>query len=98
MIEIRQTVVFVDWLDGLRDAVAVKRIKQRLARVQIGLFGDAKSVGDGVSELRVAHGPGYRVYFARRGDVVVILLCGGDKGSQKRDIARAKDINRQVED
>jgi putative addiction module killer protein len=98
MIEIRQTVVFVDWLDGLRDAVAVKRIKQRLARVQIGLFGDAKSVGDGVSELRVDHGPGYRVYFARRGDVVVILLCGGDKGSQKRDIARAKDINRQVED
>jgi putative addiction module killer protein len=90
--------VFADWLDGLRDAVAVKRIKQRLARVQIGLFGDAKSVGDGVSELRVDHGPGYRVYFARRGDVVVILLCGGDKGSQKRDIARAKDINKEVED
>ncbi len=98
MIEIRQTVVFADWLDGLRDAVAVKRIKQRLARVQIGLFGDAKSVGDGVSELRVDHGPGYRVYFTRRGDVVVILLCGGDKGSQKRDIARAKDINKEVED
>ncbi|MFA5988340.1 MAG: type II toxin-antitoxin system RelE/ParE family toxin [Sphingomonas sp.] len=98
MIEIRQTVVFADWLDGLRDAVAVKRIKQRLARVQIGLFGDAKSVGEGVSELRVDHGPGYRVYFARRGDVVVILLCGGDKGSQKRDIARAKDINKEVED
>jgi len=98
MIEIRQTVVFADWLDGLRDAVAVKRIKQRLARVQIGLFGDAKSVGDGVSELRVDHGPGYRVYFARRGDVVVILLCGGDKGSQKRDITRAKDINKEVED
>jgi len=98
MIEIRQTVVFAGWLDGLRDAVAVKRIKQRLARVQIGLFGDAKSVGDGVSELRVDHGPGYRVYFARRGDVVVILLCGGDKRSQKRDIARAKDINKEVED
>ncbi len=98
MIEIRQTVVFADWLDGLRDAIAVKRIKQRLARVQIGLFGDAKSVGDGVSELRVDHGPGYRVYFDRRGDVVVILLCGGDKGSQKRDIARAKDINKEVED
>jgi putative addiction module killer protein len=98
MIEIRQTVVFADWLDGLRDTVAVKRIKQRLVRVQIGLFGDAKSVGDGVSELRVDHGPGYRVYFARRGDVVVILLCGGDKGSQKRDIARAKDINKEVED
>lgn len=90
--------MFADWLDGLRDAIAVRRIKQRLARVQIGLFGDAKSVGDGVSELRVDHGPGYRVYFARRGDVVVILLCGGDKGSQKRDIARAKDIHKEVED
>ncbi len=76
----------------------MKRIKQRLARVQIGLFGDAKSVGEGVSELRVDHGAGYRVYFTRRGDVVVILLCGGDKGSQKRDIARAKEINRQVEE
>lgn len=97
MIEIRQTVVFADWLDGLRDAMAVKRIKQRLARVQIGLFGDAKSVGEGVSELRVDHGPGYRVYFSRRGDVVVILLCGGDKGSQRRDIVRAKDINKEVE-
>jgi putative addiction module killer protein len=97
VIEIRQTVVFADWLDGLRDAMAVKRIKQRLARVQIGLFGDAKSVGEGVSELRVDHGPGYRVYFSRRGDVVVILLCGGDKGSQRRDIVRAKDINKEVE-
>jgi putative addiction module killer protein len=98
MMEIRQTVVFAEWLDGLRDHIAVKRIKQRLARVQIGLFGDAKSVGEGISELRVDHGPGYRVYFSRRGDVVIILLCGGDKSSQKRDIVRAKDVNKEVED
>jgi putative addiction module killer protein len=92
MIEMRQTEVFASWLDGLADAMARKRIKQRLARVQIGLFGDCKSVGEGVAELRVDHGPGYRVYFTRRGEVVVILLCGGDKGSQSRDIERAKQM------
>ena len=90
MIDVRQTEQFADWLDNLRDGVAVKAIKRRIARVQIGLFGDIKSVGDGVFELRVDHGPGYRVYFARHGDVVVLLLCGGDKKSQQRDIMRAK--------
>ena len=86
------------WLASLRDDVAAKRIKQRIARVQIGLFGDAKSVGDGLSELRVDHGPGYRVYFIRRGDILVILLCGGDKGGQARDISRAKAMAEQLED
>ena len=90
MIDVRQTEQFADWLDNLRDGVAVKAIKRRIARVQIGLFGDTKSVGDGVFELRIDHGPGYRVYFARQGDVVVLLLCGGDKKSQQRDIMRAK--------
>ena len=90
MIDVRQTEHFADWLDNLRDGVAVKAIKRRIARVQIGLFGDTKSVGDGVFELRVDHGPGYRVYFARHGDIVVLLLCGGDKKSQQRDIMRAK--------
>ena len=90
MIDVRQTEHFADWLDNLRDGVAVKAIRRRIARVQIGLFGDTKSVGDGVFELRVDHGPGYRVYFARHGDVVVLLLCGGDKKSQQRDIMRAK--------
>lgn len=98
MIEVRQTEDFVHWLASLRDDAAAKRIKQRIARVQIGLFGDVKSVGEGVSELRIDHGPGYRVYFARRGDVLVILLCGGDKGSQARDIARAKAMAGQLED
>ena len=92
MIDVRQTEHFADWLNNLRDGVAVKAIKRRIARVQIGLFGDTKSVGDGVFELRVDHGPGYRVYFARHGDVVVLLLCGGDKKSQQRDIARAKTL------
>ena len=89
MIEVRQTEVFRDWLADLRDAIAAKAVKRRLVRLQAGLFGDAKSVGGGVHELRIDHGPGYRVYFARRGDMVVLLLCGGDKASQARDIARA---------
>ena len=92
MIEVRQTAVFRIWLSDLRDGVAVKAIKQRIVRIQAGLFGDAKSVGDGVFELRVDHGPGYRVYFARRGAVLVLLPCGGAKGGQARDIARAKEL------
>ena len=90
MIDVRQTANFCDWLDGLRDPIAVKAIKRRIVRLQAGLFGDAKPVGGGIAELRVDHGPGYRVYFVRCGAVVVILLCGGDKGSQQRDITRAR--------
>lgn len=90
VLQVRQTLVFADWLATLKDAGARKIIGRRLARVELGLFGDWKPVGDGVAELRFDHGPGYRVYFARRGDVVIVLLCGGDKGSQGRDIARAK--------
>ncbi|MFM9977025.1 MAG: type II toxin-antitoxin system RelE/ParE family toxin [Sphingomonadaceae bacterium] len=90
MIEVRQTEQFQDWLAKLRDHVAAKAIRRRIARVQIGLLGDAKAVGDGVHELRIDHGPGYRVYFARRGQVVVLLLSGGIKAGQDRDIARAK--------
>ena len=92
MIEVRQTAIFRTWLSDLRDAVAVKAIKQRIVRIQTGLFGDAKSVGEGVFELRVDHGPGYRVYFARRGATLVLLLCGGAKGSQAHDISRAKEL------
>lgn len=90
MIEVRQTQAFRRWLADLRDVVAVKAIKRRIVRVQAGLFGDAKSVGNGVFELRVDHGPGYRVYFGRRGQTLVLLLCGGDKDSQARDISRAR--------
>lgn len=98
MVEVLQTEEFAQWLDSLRDDVVAKRIKQRIARVQIGLFGDAKSIGDGLHELRVDHGPGYRVYLMRRGDILVILLCGGDKASQARDISQAKAMAEQLED
>ena len=97
MYEVRQTAVFRRWLEGLADRRAVERIAQRIVRLQAGLFGDAKPVGEGVSELRVDHGPGYRVYFFARERTLIILLCGGDKGSQARDIARAKRLARELE-
>jgi putative addiction module killer protein len=89
MIAVRQTAPFRDWLANLADRRAAERIAQRIVRLQGGLFGDAKSLGGGVSELRIDYGPGYRVYFARRGGVIVVLLCGGDKRSQARDIKTA---------
>ena len=82
---------FRDWLSALRDIQAVTRIEARLARLIAGNFGDAKPVGEGVMELRIDWGPGYRVYFARLGQVVVLLLCGGDKRTQDKDIKRAKE-------
>ena len=82
---------FTQWLRGLRDGATRNRIRQRIARIRLGNFGDARSVGDGVVELRIHFDPGYRVYFGRDGGEVVILLCGGDKGSQDRDIERAKE-------
>jgi putative addiction module killer protein len=94
--ELRQTAIFRSWLADLRDTQARLRIAARLRRAQFGNLGDVKSVGDGVQEMRVDHGPGYRLYFTRRGDVVVILLCGGDKSSQDRDIRRAKELSREV--
>jgi putative addiction module killer protein len=97
MIEIRQTEVFERWLDELNDEKAASRITQRIVRLRNGLFGDVKSVGGGVSELRVDYGPGYRVYFVRRGSVLVILLCGGDKRSQRADIARARAMAEELE-
>lgn len=90
MIEIRQTAVFTKWIAGLADRQARMAIAKRIDRLAFGHAGDARSIGDGVSELRIHLGPGYRVYFARRGDTIIILLCGGDKGSQGRDIARAR--------
>jgi putative addiction module killer protein len=92
MVEVISTPAVIAWLDALADPTARSRIVKRIARFELGLFGDAKSVGGGVSEMRVDYGPGYRVYFTRRGAEVVILLCGGDKGSQARDIARAQSM------
>lgn len=79
-----------DWLSGVRDKIAQARIRIRLRQVEAGTFGDCEPVGEGVSELRVHVGAGYRVYFGRHGQTVVVLLCGGDKRTQTNDIKRAK--------
>jgi putative addiction module killer protein len=98
MIEVRQTAIFREWLDDLADRRAAARIAQRIVRLQAGLLGDAKSVGDGLMELRVDAGPGYRVYFVQRGRVLIVLLCGGNKKTQSRDIERAKALAEELED
>ena len=82
---------FVEWLRALKDRQARTRIEARIARVAVGNFGDTEPVGEGVLELRIDWGPGYRVYFARLGQVMVLLLCGGDKRTQQKDIDRAKE-------
>ncbi len=103
MLELRHYVtadgrdVFGAWLARLRDANARARIEVRLGRLERGLFGDCKAVGEGVSELRVGWGPGYRVYFCRDGDAIVILLCGGDKRTQAEDIRHAIDYRKDYE-
>lgn len=90
MIQVRRTAEFNDWLAGLRDDRAKAKIVSRIGRLEAGNPGDVKPVGSGINEMRINHGPGYRVYFVQRGDVLVILLCGGDKGTQDRDIRAAK--------
>jgi putative addiction module killer protein len=96
MIEVRQTDVFTEWFAGLRDREARSRITVRIRRLSLGNPGDVRPVGSGVSEMRIDHGPGYRVYFVGRGDMVVVLLCGGDKRHQNRDIARALELAQEV--
>ena len=98
MFEVRQTAVFEAWIDGLKDIRAVARIEVRLRRLSLGHLGDAKSLGGGVSEMRIDYGPGYRLYFTRRGERIVILLCGGDKKRQSDDIARAKQLAKEADD
>ena len=98
MIEVRTTAIFTDWFESLKDRRAKARIQARIDRLEMGNFGDVAPVGEGVSEMRIFYGPGYRVYFVQRGWVVVILLSGGDKSTQRSDIVRAKEIARQLED
>jgi len=88
--EVRQTPLFADWIRSLKDKKAVKAIASRILRVQSGLFGDVRPVGDGVSELRIHLNPGYRVYFVQQGNVLVIVLWGGVKRTQLADIEEAK--------
>ena len=98
MLEVRQTEIFANWFKRLRDRRAKARIQARIDRLEMGNFGDVSPVGEGVSELRINYGPGYRVYFVQRGLVVVVLLCGGDKSSQNSDITKAKKLAKQLED
>lgn len=95
MIEVRQTAVFAAWIGRLHDPDAVGRIQVRIRRLSLGNPGDVKPVGEGVSELRIDYGPGYRVYFHKRGSVLVLLLCGGDKRTQAADIASAKALAKE---
>lgn len=98
MIQIQQTEAYGKWFSGLRDRVARARIDIRIRRLSLGNPGDAKPVGDGVSELRVDHGPGYRIYFIQRGEVVIVLLAGGDKSTQDKDIRNAKALAKDLKE
>jgi putative addiction module killer protein len=96
VLEVRRTDLFLSWFRGLRDRAAAQRIAVRIDRMELGNLGDVQPVGEGVSEARIHYGPGYRLYFVRRGDVVIVLLCGGDKSTQARDIERAKQLAKEL--
>ncbi|MGO4440421.1 type II toxin-antitoxin system RelE/ParE family toxin [Rhizobium sp. RAF56] len=95
MFKIYRTKHFIDWLSQLNDRRAAARIASRLLRVEAGNLGDVKPVGEAVSEIRIDYGQGYRVYFIRHGQMVIVLLCGGDKSKQQKDIAMAKRLARE---
>ncbi len=96
MIEVRETTTFADWLSGLRDARAKAEIARRVRRLALGNPGDVKPVGEGVSELRIHYGPGYRIYYVQRGSLLIVLLCGGDKSAQDKDIALALKLAKEI--
>ncbi len=96
MIEIRKTDVYAKWIDNLRDVKARARILVRIERLAAGNPGDVKPVGEGVSELRITYGPGYRVYFKQQGHELIILLAGGDKSTQSKDISAAHELARNL--
>ena len=97
MMGIRKTDIFVKWLDKLKDRRARARVLARIDRLEMGYFGDVRPVGEGVSELHIFYGPGYRVYFMQHNSVLILLLLGGDKQSQQMDIAKAKKIAKKIE-
>ncbi|MDA9475739.1 addiction module antitoxin RelB [Bradyrhizobium sp. CCBAU 65884] len=90
MVELKQTETFRKWRSRLKDERAKARIASRLDRLALGHAGDVEPVGDGISELRIHYGPGYRIYFQKRGSLIIVLLCGGDKSTQAKDIKAAK--------
>lgn len=95
---VKRTDEFSSWLKGLRDVRAKAKVVARIDRLALGNPGDVGPVGDGISEMRIHYGPGYRMYYVSRGEEVVVLLCGGDKGSQDLDIAAAKKLASELED
>jgi putative addiction module killer protein len=97
MITVRETERFKTWIRALQDRKTKQVINAHIRRISTGNLGDNKPVGNGISELRIDYGPGYRVYFIRRGDKIVILLCGGDKSTQSRDIQTAKETAANLE-
>ena len=96
MFEVRMTLAFTRWLEDLKDQRARDRVLVRLRRFELELFGDVKPVGEGISEARIDYGPGSRLYFVKLENVVVVMLCAGDKASQKRDIVIAKAMAREL--
>ncbi len=96
MIEIRETPAYASWFSALRDRTAKVRIDIRIRRLSLGNFGDIRPVGEGVSELCIHYGPGYRIYLKQQGDAIVILLAGGAKSSQGKDIRLAKELSRNL--
>ena len=96
MIQIKSTTIFKQWLDNLKDLRARAKIQTRIKRLQMGNFGDVKPVGEGVSELRITEGKGYRVYLKNQNGVIVILLCAGDKASQENNIKKAKALAKEL--
>lgn len=96
MVEIRETELFSTWLRALRDATAKAKVAARVRRLAFGNPGDVRPVGGGISELRIQYGPGYRVYYVQRGAILIVLLCGGDKATQARDIATAKKLAKET--
>ena len=98
MLKISKSQAFDKWFDGLKDTKGRFRIQARIDRAELGNFGDCVPVGEGVSEMRIHFGPGYRVYFAQRGAVIVLLLVGGDKSTQAKDIKAAIKLNREIKE
>lgn len=96
MYSILETEAFADWVDGLRDMPTRIRLRRRINKAKLGNLGDVKSVGDGVWEMREFFGPGWRMYYIQRGDVLIVMLGGGDKSSQERDIAAAKAMAKEI--
>ena len=96
VIEIRETITFANWIESLRDRQASTRIQARIVRLRNGNPGDVKPVGEGVSEMRIDHGPGYRIYFIRKGSELIILLAGGDKSTQQKDIKTALSLAKNL--